>query len=207
MTATTVTILIACLLAEASVSGQESTTKPDLEAAARGRTVQLNGGLEATFIKMGRSKNHEYLTVSLRISNKGRNTAYLLLVNSEATGTTATDNTGGIFNRLDTVGGIAYCYTGVNRPSYCLGIPEKGAATVPIQNFTQLDPNPDPNAAITVNLGLRGQSTGPLLSFSASMYVRFGDPLQDAKLSDTEFYKQFRTMTLSFPSMTVTDAP
>jgi hypothetical protein len=171
---------------------------------AQNNTVKLNGGLEATLLTVGRTKDHRYLTLSVRISNRSANTGYLLLVGEPV----ATDNTGGMFKTFPVISGITYCSYGAWDASYCLGIPRKVDWTVPIQNFTQIDPNPDPNAGIVVNFRLNGQGDGAAISFSAGLYARFvSDLAKDDTLPDTEKYKQFRMMTLSFPPVRVTDAP
>jgi len=171
-------------------------------AVAQDITVKLNGGLEATVLQIGRTRDHRNVTLSLRISNKGSSTAYLILVDNPM----ATDNTGGIF-KDPVVSGITYCHYGVWAASYCIGIPEKHDWTVPIQSFTEIDPNPDPNAGITVNFRLTGQGDGTVASFSAHLYVRFvSDTLKDAAVPEAAKYKEFRMMTLSFPPMHVKDA-
>jgi hypothetical protein len=54
---------------------------------------------------------------------------------------------------------------------------------------------------------LSGESDGPLISFYANLFFRLlTDPIKKATLTETEQYKQFRLMSLSFPSMPVTDA-
>ena len=173
-------------------------------AVAQDVTVKLNGGLEAKVLRVGRTKDHRYLTLSMHILNKGSSTAYLALVDLP----TAVDNTGGIFNAFPVISGITWCYHGAAPPSYCLGIPQKVDWTVPIQSFTEIDPNPDPNAGITVNFRLNGQGDGTVVSFSTLVYVRLvSDLLKDADLLEAAKYKQFRMMTLSFPPMQVVDAP
>jgi hypothetical protein len=171
---------------------------------AQNPVVKLNGGLEASVLKIGRSKDNRRLTISLRLANKGTSTAYLLLVGDPL----ATDNTGGSFKDYPVVNGLTYCHYGNWATTYCLGIPQKVDWTVPLQNFTELDPNPDPAAGITVNLILAGQGDGPVVSFSSQVYLRLvKDPLADDPLPDAAKYKQFRLMTLSFPPTRVEDAP
>jgi len=174
-------------------------------AAEQSETVKLNGGLEATILQVGRSKDHRHVTVTLRIANKGTSTAYLLLVDRPV----ATDNTGAAFDGKENVAGIADCNNGGNPNAQCLGIPQKNNFTVPLQSFTTIEPNSDPNAGITVSfrLGQIHDSDGPLISFSAHLYLRLvSDSLRDDTLSDSEKYRQFRMMTLSFPPRRVTDA-
>jgi hypothetical protein len=165
---------------------------------AQSPIVKLNGGLEATVLKVGRSTDHKRLTISLLIANKGSSTADLLMVGEPL----ATDNTGGAFKDFPQVSGIGFCQHGVAPTSYCIGIPEKVNWTVPLQSFTQVDPN----VSITVNLVLTGQGEGPVISFSSQLYVRFvPDPLKDDTLPEAARYKQFRMMNLSFPAIRPTE--
>jgi hypothetical protein len=171
--------------------------------SAQSRTVKLNGGLEAEVLALGRSANHQNLSVSMRISNKGTSSAYLLLVGTPV----VTDNTGGGFRNNWTVSGLAHC---VNRnpgspDSLCFAVPKViDGITIPLQAFTLIDPD----ISITVNfLFENGVSQGPLISFSANLAYRLvNDTAKDATLTESDKYKQFRIMTLSFPSLSVTDA-
>jgi hypothetical protein len=138
----------------------------------------------------------------MTISNKGKDTAYLLLVGKEA----ATDNRGGIFNWRYSIAGIAECGWNNGQPTVCAGIPRVTNDTVPSQGYTQIDPGRD----IVVNFRLRGESgaasDGPRVSFSANIAYRLvSDPLKDATLSEAEKQRQVRMMTLSFPPRTVDD--
>jgi hypothetical protein len=191
MTCNSLIVVLLCSMFARSISAQNPV-------------VKLNGGLEASVLKIGRTRDHKNVTLSLRVANKGNKTAYLLLVEEPV----ATDDAGGIFKSFPVVSGIAYCHYGSWAASYCLGIPQKVDWTVPMQSFTQLDPNDDANGGITVNFRLNGQGDGPAVSFSADMYVRLvADPLKDEVLPDSVKYKQFQMMTLSFPPIRVTDAP
>jgi hypothetical protein len=173
-------------------------------ACAQGVTQKLNGGLEASVLNIGRNRDHNRLTVSLRIANRGTSTAYLLLVDRPM----AIDNKGGVYNGLQSVAGIARCDNGSWAPSNCLGYPEHPNWVVPLQSFTQIDPSSDPNAGIVVNFAFGGQGDGPVVSFSAHIYLRLvSDPLRDETVPEATKYKQFHMMTLSFPPMRVEDAP
>jgi hypothetical protein len=172
-------------------------------AIGQGEIVKLNGGLEATILQVGRTKDHRHVTINLSIANKGSSRAYLLLVDRPI----ATDNTGAAYFYKENVAGIADCD---NAPAGgwpnagCLGIPQKNNKTVPLQSFTTIDPNSGP---ISVSFRLSGDpSEGPLISFSAHLYVLLVDPLRDETLSESEKYKQFRLMTLSFPPRKVNEA-
>jgi hypothetical protein len=173
-------------------------------AAPQSATVKLNGGLEATVLKVGRNRDHNRVTLSLKIDNKGNNTAYLLLVDNP----TAIDNAGGVFDVLQSVAGLARCSNGSWAASNCLGFPQHPAWMVPIQSFTEIDPGPDPNSGIVVNFAFGGRGDGPVISFSSHIYLRLvGDPLKDETVPEAVKYRQFRMMTLSFPPLRVDDAP
>ncbi|MEP6962906.1 MAG: hypothetical protein ABI995_12560 [Acidobacteriota bacterium] len=161
---------------------------------AQERTVKLNGGLEAELITLGRDATGYNLSASLRIANKGKSIAYLLLVAD----TVATDNAGGTYNRLVTIGGLASCPFTF---SPCNGINPSISGTPPLQSFTQIDPGVE----ITVNLRLSGdRGKGPLVSLSANVAYRLViDQLKDETLSEAEQRKQVRLMTISFPPMAV----
>jgi hypothetical protein len=166
-------------------------------------SVKLNGGLEAMVINIGRSKDHRHLTVVMRLQNKSQKTAYLILVDRPM----ATDTMGGTFGAVEAVSGITFCNNTTVEAASCLGIPEKRAWTVPIQSFTEIDPDSDPKAGIVVNFRLLGQGDASTASFSAHVYLRLvSDPLKDETLPESTIYKQFRMMTLSFPPAQITDA-
>ena len=83
-------ILCICLLLTAVTVAQE-------------QSVKLNGGLVAEILSLGRSADQQFLTISMRIANKGKDTAYLMLVGKEI----ATDNKGGVFDWRYNISGIA----------------------------------------------------------------------------------------------------
>lgn len=171
-------------------------------AIAQQSTVKLNGGLEAEIVSLGRSDDHQYLTISMRIANKGRDTAYLLLIGKEA----AIDNKGTVFNWRYSLSGIADCGINNSQPSGCAGIPRPNNDTMSPQGYTEIDPDRE----IVVNFRLRGDGgaagNGSTVSFSATLAARFvSDPAKDAALSDAEKLKQVRLMTLSFPPRAVPD--
>ncbi|HEV8413050.1 MAG TPA: hypothetical protein VGQ49_05620 [Bryobacteraceae bacterium] len=170
-----------------------------VSAHGQSRIVKLNGGLEAEILTLGRDTLGYNLTTSLRISNKGKSTAYLLLIGNPV----ATDNTGGVFNNVDNLSGIASC----RNVDYglCIGAPKVvEGLTVPLQGYTQIDPDVE----ITINLRLNGSgSKGPLVSLSANVAYRLvSDSLKDETLSDLDKRKQLKLMSLSFPATSVTEA-
>ncbi len=163
--------------------------------------VKLSAGLEAEILALGRSTDREYLTLSIKISNTGKNTVYLMLVGKEA----AADNRGSVYDGRYTISGIAQCDYNNSQPGECVGIPRVSPGTQPLQAYTEIERERD----IVVNFRLRssgGSNDGPLVSFSAKVaYRAVADPLKDATLSEAEKQKQVRLMTLSFPPRTVTD--
>jgi len=163
--------------------------------------VKLNAGLEADILSLGRSADHRYLTISMKISNKGKDTVYLMLVGREM----ATDNKGGVFDSRSNIAGIAECgYLG-REPAACVGIPKgTNPPPQPMQAYTEIDPDRD----IVVNFRLSGSaSDGPLVSFAARMAYRVvSDPQKDATLDEADKQKGVRMMSLSFPPRTVTES-
>jgi hypothetical protein len=163
--------------------------------------LKLNGGLEAEVLSLGRSADHQFVTISMRISNTGKNTAHLLLVGKEA----ATDNKGGVYNWRYSISGLAECGSNNSQPMVCAGIPRVTNDTVPSQGYTQIDPDKN----IVVNFRLRGDSgaasDGSTISFSANVAYRVSDPVKDDAMSEADKQKQVRMMTLSFPPRVVTD--
>jgi len=164
--------------------------------------MKLSAGLEADILTLGRSADHEFLTISMKISNTGKNTVYLMLVGKEA----AADNKGAVFDGRYTLSGLAQCDYNNSQPGGCVGIPRVTTDTQPLQAYTEIEPDRE----IIVNFRLRSQSgpsDGPLISFSAKVaYRAVSDPQRDATLPEGEKQKQVRLMTLSFPPRTVYDA-
>jgi hypothetical protein len=165
--------------------------------AAEGNTVKLNGELEARVITLGRGANHQSLNITMNIANKGSNSAYLLLVGSPV----VVDNTGSTFQSLQAVSGLALCRADF---PLCIGVPnEREGITVPVENFTVIDPGVD----VVVNFVFYGNgSKGPLISFSGDLAYRLADQAKDMNTSHPDKLKQVRRMNLSFPPLPVTDA-
>jgi hypothetical protein len=173
------------------------------------RTDRLNGGLEATILHMGRSRDTTSLSVSLRIRNTGKAIAYLAIIGHQVN---VIDNSGVHFD-YRSVNGIANCKIGPSDPpAACLGIPGD-FYQIPMQSFTRLDPS-TPDAAgsdgIIVNLTFSTngpRSEGPFISLSGNMFYRLvKDADVDDTLSERDQYKQFRLMSLSFPPQLVTES-
>jgi hypothetical protein len=169
-------------------------------AGAQPAPVKLNAGLEADILTLGRSADHLYLTISMKISNKSKDTVYLMLVGKEV----ATDNKGGVFDTRYNVAGIAECGYNNGAPGTCVGLPKGQQPPQPMQSYTEIEPDRD----IVVNFRLRGSaSDGPLVSFAAHCAYRVvSDPQKDATLDEADKQKGVRMMSLSFPPRTVTDS-
>ncbi len=167
-------------------------------ARSQSHTVKLNGGLEAEVLSIGRSSDHQNLTISMRLSNKGKSTAYVLMVGFPM----ITDNTGAAFDGVNgSVSGVARCTAHIN---YCAGIPEVHERyTVPLRSYTEIDPG----VGIVLNMSFHSASSkGPLISFSVDLAYRLtNDVLRDETLPDADKYKQIHMMTLSIPPMQVTE--
>lgn len=165
--------------------------------SAQSRVVRLNGGLQAEVLTLGRNVNHTQVTLSVRILNQSRGTAYLALIGNP----TVTDNEGGSLLAVLKCGGLVQCPWGLA----CFGSPRiVEGQTLPIQGFTQIDPGVDITATMVM---FNGKVDGPLLTFSGEVAYRIVlDTGRDATLPDSEKYKQFRVMGLTFPSMSVTEA-
>ena len=188
---------------------EQKSTPGAHTADASTRYIKLNGGLEAAVLSIGRSRNHQNLTVSMRIRNTGKNIAYLAGIGHQAN---AIDNAGVHFD-FRTMNGIAGCNIGpYDPPAECLGIPSD-FYKIPIQSFTRIDPSPQDSSAaggIVINFSFSTngpESTGPFVSMSANLLCRFvQDADVDETLSERDKYKQFHLMTLSFPPQLVTEA-
>src|ERR1017187_7488045 len=90
----TAKILASCLLLVAAASAQE---KP---------TVELNGGLEAQLLALGRNSkgSRPVLTAAVKITNKGQDNVFLLLFGPVS----AVDDAGGHFDSVEDINRVAY---------------------------------------------------------------------------------------------------
>jgi hypothetical protein len=53
-----------------------------LPAQAQSQSIHLNEGLQAQIVSVGRDRTFHNLTLAMTLTNKGKNTIYLLLLNS-----------------------------------------------------------------------------------------------------------------------------
>lgn len=170
------------------------------QKADENRTVQLNGGLQAQILSLGRDSStpRPVLTAAIKISNTGQNHAFVMLYGEPS----AIDDAGGKFEPAPgAVSGIAYC--GVVPAGLCVGMPRPDDHLYPLEGYTEIDPG----KSITMHLTLFSQaSKGDRVSISASMAYRLvSDPVKDADLSDKEKLKLLKRGTLSFEPLKVTE--
>jgi hypothetical protein len=161
--------------------------------------VELNGGLQAQIMSIGmntRNALHPTLTMSIKITNTGKSTAFLLLFGEPS----MIDDAGGLFE-IRSVSGVAYCPGPQSNPPstrLCVGIPRvvDGVVFSP-HAYTQIDPDRSITATF---FGIGTSNTGTNLIFSEDIAYRLvNDPTKDADLSDAGKLKQLQFGTLSFP--------
>ncbi len=164
---------------------------------AQGQPINLNGGLQAQVVSAGRDKTFKNLTASMTLTNKGKNTVYVLLLTGSGY-PKAIDNTGTTF-LYGSVGGIPVCPSTVE--PQCIGVPDVINGTPPLQNWLELDPGTSP---ATLNFQLfipyAYESHGSLASLSCTLaYRTVSDPTRDDALTDKQKRQQIHLMNLSFP--------
>jgi hypothetical protein len=168
-----------------AADAQSSNIKPP--------AIKLNGGLEGEIVTVGRSKDRHELSVSMTLSNKGKNAIQLLLLSTSF----ATDSTGASFSGdPGNTKGITLC--NISPSTECIKMS-------PIQTYTQIDPD----TSITANFKLHSyeNSTGPLASFSANVAYRIIDnPVAENGLTEDQQRKQVHVMSWSFPPTPVVEA-
>jgi hypothetical protein len=165
-------------------------------AAAQAPTVELNGGLQARIISLGRDRGT--LSVGVKITNTGKDYAFILLFGEPS----AFDDAGGRFGIVHAVTGVAYCPgPQTNPPStrLCVGLPRVDDHNLfPLHGYTEIDPGKSVNAHFSFN---GGGDKGERISFTAEMAYRFvkeAELAQDADVPDQRKLKALRFGTLSF---------
>lgn len=190
-------ILASCLLLVATAAAQEPKA-----------TVQLNGGLEAQLLTLGRNSKgpRPVLTAAVKITNKGQDNVFLLLFGPIS----VVDDAGGRFDSVDDVTGVAYCPGPSTAPPstrLCVGVPRvEDENLFSLQGYTQIEPG----KSIRVNFALRamGGSTGERVSLSAEMAYRLvkeADLAKDGDVPDKQKLKSIRFSTLSFEPVAVNE--
>jgi hypothetical protein len=184
----TAKLLASCLLLVAGAAGQQNPT------------VELNGGLEAQLLTLGRDAR-SILTAAVRITNKGQDHVFLLFIGPPS----AVDNAGGVFD-FQSVNGVAFCRGTQNPPStrVCIGKPMDEKYLSPLQGYTEIEPG----KSIRVNIVMRAAygSKGEQVSLSAEIAYRLvkdADLAKDADVPDQQKLKALRIGTMSFEPVAV----
>lgn len=157
--------------------------------------VELNGGLEAQMLSLGRSGNGHRpdLNSAIKITNAGKNTAFIMFYGEPS----AIDDAGVKFDRFKSLSGVAYCTT--NPSGLCVGLPRLDEHNLfPLRGYTEIDPG----KSVTLHLTLSTNafdSKGDQISVTAQMAYRLvADMDKDAQLTDAQQFKTVRIGTLSF---------
>jgi TolB-like protein len=170
---------------------QASTASPnrtpvDVPSASVGRVVNLNGGLQAQLLSLGREGR--IITTAVKVTNTGQSSVFLILRGYAS----AIDDGGVKFEGSsgDAVSGVTWCYQPL---ATCLN-----PTFLPLQNYTEIDPG----RSITVHLKLAAPSPtskGKTISISAEIAYRLVNDLnKDGDVSDAQKVKQVRTGNMSF---------
>ncbi len=160
--------------------------------------VKLNGELEARFVKVGRTKSKDRLTVTVELKNGSSKVAYLALVNIPL----ATDDVGGSYQISGNPSGVGFCRNWGSPVENC--IKQDSGATVPLMGFTRIDPG----KTIPISMVMAGNpSSGAVISLSMDFLCRFvADPDADKNQSDIARYRQFELISVGFPGREVGQA-
>src|ERR1039457_4176583 len=166
-------LLASCLLVAVSAAGQDANLQK------RTRSAELNGGLHAEVISLGRNNEgpRPVLTASIKITNTGTNYVYLLFIGTPA----AVDENGVKFDQFRSgVSGAAYC--NMSPAQTCAGIPDE-SRYYPLRGHTEIDPG----KSITVLMSLSTfthESKGDYISLAGEYAYRIvNDRNSDVELS------------------------
>ena len=147
--------------------------------------VDLNGGLQAQIVSVGMNTKwplHPTLTMSIKISNKGKSTAFLLLYGEPS----MIDDAGGKFD-IRSVTGVAYCPGPQSNPqpsALCRRSACTDGNTFSPRGYTQIDPDRSITATF---FAIGAGNTGTNLIFSEDIgYRLINDAAKDADSSDAE---------------------
>jgi hypothetical protein len=197
-------ILASCVLAVcAAASAQDKVPTFSSEVNA----VNLNGGLKAELLSLARDPLGYYgsrplLTAAVKITNPGKDYAFLLLYDNPS----AVDDAGISFIGMlaDAVAGVEWCRN--DPPERCFGIGNPAVA-VPVDSYTEIEPG----NAITVHLRLTTSATasqGKTMSLTVKYGLRIvkqADMEKDADVSAGQKVRQVRRSSMSFPPSLVTE--
>jgi hypothetical protein len=162
------------------------------------RISQLNGGLQAEMLSLGRDAGGRNLTATVKVSNTGQDTAFVLFLDQPS----AVDDAGVQFT-FQELKGAAYCDVTPGRK--CIGLPEVVANLVfPLQGYTEIDAGRSIIVHLKLALFHGLVSKGDHMSFTSEMAYRLvANMRDDAELSDKQKLKQVRLGNLSFERLTV----
>jgi hypothetical protein len=179
------------LFVSAAAGGQDQ--------ALQKRTIQLNSDLTAQVLVMGRDNTGRKLSASVKISNTGEKTIYVLLAGKP----TAMDEDGGQQFTFQNVTGIAFCQWDDNR--VCVGIPDSQIGRAfPLAGYTRIDAGRSAIVVFTFGLFHADPSTSKFLTLSAEVGYRVVESeASDAELSDRQKLKTVHLGSLSFEKVPV----
>jgi hypothetical protein len=164
--------------------------------------VELNGGLEAQMLSLGRSGNGHRpdINSAIKITNTGTSTAFIMFYGEPS----AIDNAGVKFDRFKSLSGVAYCST--IPAGLCVGLPRLNEQLLfPMRGYTEIDPGKAVTLHLTIGT-LAFDSKGDQISVTAQMAYRLvADMDKDAQLTEAQQFKTMRIGSLSFEPMTVTE--
>jgi len=161
------------------------------------RTIQLNSDLTAQVISVARDNTGRNLSASIKISNTGQKTLFVLFIGKPAV---MDDEGGQQFSVMD-VNGVAYCDWSPDR--ICVGIPDVGRA-VPLNSYTEVDAGRSITVLMTFRLFHADPSTSGHVSLSTEIAYRIVESAaSDAELNERQKLKDVHIGNLSFDSVKV----
>ena len=177
--------LVSCLLFIGCVAGQD---KP----------APQRGLLEFKLVTLSKNERGDALTAAIKITNKTALTYFLLLVGKPH----AVDDAGGEYDVVQSVDGVAYCkgydsYHGdQTTKSVCVGNNPKDQVFVPLDHYTEIDP--DASANFTIVLHGR-HSDGKTITLTQEIAARIvKDVDADNNVPEAAKLKSLRFRSLDF---------
>lgn len=176
----TAKILCACLLLVACAAGQD---KP----------APQRGLLEFKLTTLSKNERGDALTAAVKITNKTPFTYFLLLVGKPH----AVDDAGGEYGVVQSVDGVAYCkgydsYHGdQTTKSVCVGNNPKDQVFVPLDHYTQIDP--DASANFTIVLHGR-HSDGKTITLTQEIAAHINGKLVELERQTVSFRAKARAL-------------
>jgi len=181
----TAKFLVTCLLFIGCVAGQD---KP----------APQRGLLEFKLVTLSKNERGDALTAAIKITNKTPFTFFLLLVGKPH----AVDDAGGEYDVVQSVDGVAYCkgydsYHGdQTTKSVCVGNNPKDQVFVPLDHYTEIDP--DASANFTIVLHGR-HSDGKTITLTQEIAARIVKDIDaDNNVPEAAKLKSLRFRSLDF---------